>query len=116
MFERSMKELRAKTDALLTLQKAPSQFSILCHLLGTGRTVTVREASSELGLTPKATERAVAKLLEKGLIQRTPFRDGAYVCDGKQILLSLLLATTDLSERLEVQRKEESLGVEPTSS
>lgn len=116
MSEQTIKDLREKTEALLTLKKAPSQFSILFHLLGTGRTMTIKEVASELELTPKATERAMAKLVEKGLIQRTPFRDGAYACDGRQITLSLLLATTDLYERLEAPGEKVSKEDRPTSS
>jgi len=101
MSEQSVKELKEKMEALLKLRRAPSQFTILFHLLGTGRAMTIREISSEVELTAKATERAVAKLLEKGLIQRTPFRDGAYTCDSKQVLLGLLLVTGDLYQRLE---------------
>jgi predicted transcriptional regulator len=101
MSEQSVKELKEKMEALLKLRRAPSQFTILFHLLGTGRAMTIREISSEVELTAKATERAMAKLLEKGLIQRTPFRDGAYTCDSKQVLLGLLLATGDLYQRLE---------------
>jgi len=95
------KALREKTDALLKLRRAPSQFTILFHLLGTGRAMSIKEIAGEIDLTAKAAERAVAKLLDKGLIQRSPFRDGAYACDSKQILLSLLLVAADLHERLE---------------
>ncbi|MFQ6052791.1 MAG: MarR family transcriptional regulator [Candidatus Bathyarchaeia archaeon] len=96
-----MNELREKIDALLKLRRAPSQFTILFHLLGTGRAMSIKEISGEVGFTAKATERAVAKLLEKGLIQRTPFRDGSYTCDSKQILQSLLLMASDMHDRLE---------------
>lgn len=116
MSEQLMKSLREKTDALLTLQRAQSQFAILFHLLGTGKTMTVKEIASELNLTPKATERATAKLLEKGLILRASFRDGAYTCDSKQILLALLLVVSDISERLEPPVKKETKEAEPTSS
>ena len=101
MSEQSFRELREKTEALLKLRRAPSQYAVLFHLLGTGRAMTIREISSEIELTAKATERAVAKLLQKGLIQRTPFRDGAYTCDSKQVLLGLLLVTSDLYQSLE---------------
>ncbi len=104
MSEQAVKELREKMEALLKLRRAPSQFTILFHLLGTGRAMTIREIASEIDLTTKATERAVAKLLEKGLIQRTPFRDGAYTCDSKQVLLGLLLVTADLHQKLEKRR------------
>jgi len=104
MSEQTVKELREKMEALLKLRRAPSQFTLLFHLLGTGRAMTIREIASEVDLTAKATERAVAKLLEKGLIQRTPFRDGAYTCDSKQVLLGLLLVTADLHQNLEKGR------------
>lgn len=101
MSEQSFRELKEKTEALLKLRRAPSQYAVLFHLLGSGRAMTIREVSSEIELTAKATERAVAKLLQKGLIQRTPFRDGAYTCDSKQVLLGLLLVTSDLYQSLE---------------
>ena len=101
MSEQSFRELREKTEALLKLRRAPSQYAVLFHLLGTGRAMTIKEISSEIELTAKATERAMAKLLQKGLIQRTPFRDGAYTCDSKQVLLGLLLVTSDLCQSLE---------------
>lgn len=100
MTQEAMKDLREKMNALLTIQRAPSQFAILSHLLSTRRSMTVKELSAELNLTPKATERAMAKLLEKGLIQRTPFREGGYACDSNLILLSLLLATSEIYEKL----------------
>jgi predicted transcriptional regulator len=101
MSEEQVKELRKKMDTIKNLNRAPSQNTIFFHLLGTGRTMTVKEIASELGLTPKATERAVAKLLEKGLIQRAPFKQRSYTCDSKEILLGLLLTLTDLQKRLE---------------
>jgi predicted transcriptional regulator len=101
MSENQVAELMGKMDALLNLKRAPSQFKIFFHLLGTGRALTVNEISSEVGLTPKATERATAKLLDKGLIQRTLFREGSYTCNSKQILLGLLLVTTKLQAKLE---------------
>ncbi len=101
MSEKQLAELKDMTDTLLKLRKAPSQFQILFHLLGTARTMTVKELSVELGLTPKATERAVAKLIEKNLIQRSPFKDGGYSCDAKQILLSLIVTVSDLYEDYE---------------
>lgn len=100
MSEEKVAELRGKMDALLALRKAPSQFMVFINLLGTGRAMTVREIATEIGLTPKATERAVAKLLEKDLIQRSPFRDGSYTCDSREVLLGLMLETMDLREKL----------------
>jgi predicted DNA-binding transcriptional regulator len=101
MSEEKLKELREKMGAIQGLERAPSQNMVFFHLLGTGRTMTVREISGELGLTPKATERAVAKLLEKGLIQRAPFRQRSYTCDNKEVLLSLLVNLSELQARLE---------------
>lgn len=116
MSEQAVKELRDRMDALLKLRRAPSQFTILFHLLGTGRAMTIKEISSEVDLTAKATERAVAKLLDKGLIQRTPFRDGAYTCDSRQVLLGLLLVTADLYEHLERRRETKAKAARATSS
>ena len=101
MSENQLAELKDRTDTLLKLRKAPSQFQILFHLLGTSRTMSVKELSTELDLTPKATERAIAKLLEKNLIQRSPFKDGGYTCDAKQIMLSLLVTVSDMYEDYE---------------
>jgi predicted transcriptional regulator len=101
MSEDKLKELREKMEAIQSLERAPSQNMVFFHLLGTGRTMTVREVSGELGLTPKATERAVAKLLDKGLIQRAPFRQRSYTCDSKEILLGLLVNLSELQKRLE---------------
>lgn len=101
MSEEKVKELREKMDAIQGLERAPSQNMVFFHLLGTGRTMTVREISGELGLTPKATERAVAKLLDKELIQRAPFRQRSYTCDSKEILLGLIVNLSELQKRLE---------------
>lgn len=101
MSEKQLGELRDRTDTLLKLHKAPSQFQIIFHLLGTGKTMSVKELSTELSLTPKATERAVSKLLEKNLIQRSPFKDGGYTCDAKQTVLSLLVTVSDMYEDYE---------------
>jgi predicted transcriptional regulator len=101
MSEEKVKELREKMEAIQGLERAPSQNMVFFHLLGTGKTMTVREISGELGLTPKATERAVAKLLDKGLIQRAPFRQRSYTCDSKEILLGLLVNLGELQKRLE---------------
>ena len=101
MSEKQLSELSDRTDTLLKLRKAPSQFQVIFHLLGTARTLSVKELSTELSLTPKATERAMAKLLEKNLIQRSPFKDGGYTCDAKQIVLSLLVTVSDMYEDFE---------------
>jgi predicted transcriptional regulator len=101
MSEQEVQELRERMDSLLKIRRAPSQHKILFHLLGSGRAMTIKEISSEIDLTAKATERAVAKLLEKGLIHRTPFREGAYTCDSRQVLLGLLMMISDLSYRID---------------
>ena len=91
-----MGALKEKMETLLGLEKAPSQFAIFFHLLGTGKTMTVKEISDELALTPKATERAVSKLLEKDVVQRSPFKGGSYNVDAKGVVLTLLAATMEL--------------------
>ncbi len=88
-------------DKIRDLTKAPSQYQVFLHLLGSGKTMTVSELAGELDMTPKATERAVAKLLEKDLIQRSPFRQRSYTCDSKEILLGMLMTLVDLQDRLE---------------
>lgn len=101
MSEKQVTELMEKMEALQSLRRAPSQFQILFHLLGTGRTLTVKEISTEIELTPKAVERAIAKLLEKGLVQKSIFRDGSYTCDSREILLGLMMVVLDLKEKLD---------------
>jgi len=93
--------LRERTDALMRLKRAPSQETIFNYLLETGKVLAVREIAAELNLTDKAAERAVAKLLEKGLIQRSTFREGTYVCDSRPILLTMLRILTTLYEDYE---------------
>jgi predicted transcriptional regulator len=83
--------------------------------LGTARTMSVKELSTELSLTPKATERAVAKLLEKNLIQRSPFKDGGYTCDAKQTVLSLLVTVSDIYEDYERAHPRPAQPVSPGS-
>ena len=100
MSEKKLRDLNSKMEAILGLSKAPSQNIVFIHLLGTGKTQTVGEISSEVGLTAKATERAVAKLVGKELIQRAPFRARSYYCDNKEILLGLLVTVQDLRDRL----------------
>jgi len=116
MSEKQLAELRDRTDTLLKLRKAPSQFQIVFHLLGTARTISVKELSIELDLTPKATERAVAKLLEKNLIQRAPFKDGGYTCDAKQIVLSLLVTVSELYEDYEKVHPKPTQPASPVSA
>jgi predicted transcriptional regulator len=101
MSDEKLGTLNKKMEAILGLGKAPSQNIVFFHLLGTGKTMTVGEISGEVGLTSKATERAVAKLLEKGLIQRAPFRARSYSCDSKEIIMGLLVAVQNLRERLD---------------
>jgi predicted transcriptional regulator len=94
--EQQLGDMKKKLETLLGLMKAPSQFMVFLHLLNTGKTMTVKEISEELVLTTKATERAVAKLLEKEVIQKSPFRDGAYNVDIKGVTTILLVATIEL--------------------
>ncbi|RLG96646.1 hypothetical protein DRO27_01860 [Candidatus Bathyarchaeota archaeon] len=89
---------------MLRLKRAPSQETIFYYILETGKTMTVKEVASELDLTAKSAERAVAKLLEKGLLQRSTFREGTYVCDSKMIVVSLLRTVIELYEDLENRR------------
>ena len=96
--------IRERTEALLRLKRAPSQETIFYYILETGKTMTVKEVASELDLTAKSAERAVAKLLEKGLLQRSTFREGTYVCDSKMIVVSLLRTVIELYEDLENRR------------
>jgi len=101
----NLEELKERMENLLTLRRAPSQFNILIHLISTGKPLTIKEISEGLSLTYKAAERAVAKLLEKGLIQRLPFKEGAYTCDFRQLLLCLLLAYMEMNTRIQRQVK-----------
>ena len=101
MSEKKIVELKTMMQSITSLKRAPSQHTIFLHLLGTGKTLTVKEISNEVGFTQKATERAVAKLLQKGLIKRAPFRQRSYNCDNKDIVLSILLTVTELKERLD---------------
>jgi predicted DNA-binding transcriptional regulator len=105
MSEEQLEQLRELNDSLLNLRRAPSQLTIFYLLLETGKTMTVKELSGELDLSPKATERAVAKLLDKGLVQRNKFREGTYMCDSRKILLSLLVVTTELYRDYEKRTK-----------
>lgn len=96
MTEKQMNELVDFKTKLLTLQRAPSQFNIFYHLLLTGKTMTVKELASEIGASEKATERAMSKLIGKGLAGRSPFREGSYIVDTKKILATLLLSVSEL--------------------
>jgi DNA-binding MarR family transcriptional regulator len=99
--EKSLKDLRERTESLMKLKRAPSQETVFSYLLETGRTMSVREISAVLELTDKAVERAVAKLVEKGLVQRSTFREGSYECDSRLVLMSLLRVVTQLYEDYE---------------
>jgi predicted transcriptional regulator len=101
MTEEQVSGLRDMMDEIAKLSKAPSQMQVFYHILGTGRSMSVKELSTELSLTPKATERAVAKLVDKALIQRASFRQRSYTCDSKQILLGLLVKQAELKDRLD---------------
>ena len=96
--------IRERTEALLRLKRAPSQETIFYYMLETGKTMTVKEVASELDLTAKSAERAVAKLLEKGLLQRSTFREGTYSCDSNMIIVSLLRTVIELYEDMENKR------------
>ena len=96
--------IRERTVALLRLKRAPSQETIFYYLLETGKIMSVEEIASELDLTAKSAERAVAKLLDKGLIQRSTFREGTYIADSKIIVVSLLRTVTELYDDLESRR------------
>jgi predicted DNA-binding transcriptional regulator len=98
------KSIRERTEALLKLKRAPSQENIFLFLLETGRTMTVREIAAELDFTDKAAERAVAKLLEKGLVQRSTFREGTYTCDSRAIIVYLLRVVTELFDDYETRK------------
>jgi predicted transcriptional regulator len=99
--DKKLGEVRERTKALFKLKRAPSQETVFLYLLETGKTMTVREIAAELDLTNKAAERAIAKLVEKGLVQRATFREGTYVCDSRLVILSLLRVVTELYEDFE---------------
>lgn len=96
--------VRERTEALFKLKRAPSQENVFLYLLETGKIMTVREIAAELGLTDKAAERAVAKLVNKGLVQRSTFREGTYTCDARAITVSLLRVVTELFDDYEERR------------
>ena len=100
MSKEKIEELSDKMEAINGLKRAPSQYQIFLFLLGSGRTLTVKEVANELGMTSKATERAIAKQVDKSLIQRATLRAQSYSCDSKEILLGMLLFLTDINERL----------------
>ncbi len=98
------KSIRERTNSLLKLGRAPSQETMFYYFLETGKTMTTREVASELGVTDKSAERAVAKLVDKGLVQRSTFRENAYVCDVKIVVVSLLRTINELYDDLESRR------------
>ena len=94
------REIKEKMDYLVNLRRAPSQFLVFIHVLGKGKSITVNEISKEVNLTLKATERAVAKLYKKGILQKSSFKKGAYRCDKNEIILGLLLKISELEDKL----------------
>ena len=96
MSEEKISAYKEKMDNLLTLGRAPSQFSVFLFLLESGRIMSVREVSEHLELTTKATERAIAKLVDKGLVIRSTFREASYKVDSNELMISFLLAITEL--------------------
>jgi len=96
--------IRERTDALLRLKRAPSQETIFYYMLETGKTMTVKEVASELNIKAKSAKNAVARLLNKGLLQRSTFREGTYTCDSRMIVVSLLRTVIELYEDLENRR------------
>ena len=99
--DKRLGELRERTENLMKLKRAPSQETVFHYLLETGKTMSVREIAAELDLTDKAVERAVAKLLDKGLVQRSTFKEGSYIADSRHIVMSLLRVVTELFEDYE---------------
>jgi len=96
MSEEKISAYKEKMDNLLNLGRAPSQFSVFLFLLESGRIMSVREVSEHLELTTKATERAIAKLVDKGLVIRSTFREASYKVDSNELMISFLLAITEL--------------------
>jgi predicted transcriptional regulator len=99
--EKMQEDFEEIIENLYNIERAPSQSKIMYYLLSTGKTMTVREIAAEIDLTKKATERAVAKLVDKKLVQRSTFREGTYTCDNNQILLALLMMVNQLREKIE---------------
>jgi predicted transcriptional regulator len=105
MSEKRMEEYKEKMENLLSLGRAPSQFEVFIFLLESGKIMTVREISEYLDLTNKATERAIAKLVDKDLVKRSTFREASYKVDANGMLVSLLLALTELYEEYEKSKR-----------
>lgn len=93
-----LEDIEEYKDNLMSLQRAPSQFKIFFQLLHTGKTMTVREMAEENKLTEKATERATAKLLDKGLVERSVFREGGYKVNIRRVLISMYMTNVELYE------------------
>ena len=108
--------LKDKTDNLFKIKRAPSQFQVLVHLINTGKTMSVKELSTEINLTPKATERALSKLFEKELVQRNPFKEGGYYCDIKDVVLNILFKMIELNEDFEKRTSNPKNSVSPLIS
>jgi DNA-binding MarR family transcriptional regulator len=99
MSEQKLEKYKEKMEDLLSLERAPSQFSVFLFLLESGRIMTVKEVSEHLELTTKATERAIAKLVDKGLVTRSTFREASYKVDQNEMMISFLLSITELYEK-----------------
>lgn len=96
MSEEQLEEYKEKMGNLLSLGRAPSQFKVFLFLLESGRIMSVREVAEHLDLTAKAAERAIAKLVDRGLVIKSTFREASYKVDSNETLISLLLAITEL--------------------
>ncbi|MBN1682205.1 hypothetical protein JW865_01465 [Candidatus Bathyarchaeota archaeon] len=116
MSNKQIISLKDKTDNLFKIKRAPSQFQVLFHLINTGKTMSVKELSTEINLTPKATERALSKLFEKELVQRNPFKDGGYYCDVKDVVLYILFKMIELNDDFEKRNPNSKNSVSPLIS
>ena len=96
---------KEKMENLLSLRRAPSQFEVFMFLLESGKIMTVREISEYLDLTNKATERAIAKLLDKDIVKRSTFREASYKVDVNEILVTLFIVLTELYEEYEKSKR-----------
>ncbi|MFP3951604.1 MAG: hypothetical protein ACLFVP_05650 [Candidatus Bathyarchaeia archaeon] len=96
MSKEQLERVSEYTENLLSLHRAPSQFRIFFQLLSTGRTMTVKEMAEENKLTEKATERATAKLLDRGLVERSMFREGGYTVNIRRVMISMYMTILEL--------------------
>ena len=87
---------KEKIENLFLLKRAPSQFKVFTFLLESGKIMTVREIAEYLDLTTKATERAISKLVDKGLVLRSTFREASYNVDSNKIFTYFLITLNDL--------------------